>query len=103
MASNEDYDEVFKDLDEDYEDKKKIIEERDKKMTECFRRVFSTPDGKIVLHQLLKDLEFFNCKISNEREIALNNYAKFMIFKRLGCNNDKQISDAIFDCRKETN
>ena len=94
-------DEIYAELDEDYEDKKKIIEERDRKMTECFRRVFSTADGKIVLHQLLKDLQFFNCQISNEREIALNNYAKFMIFKRLGCNNDMQISDAIFDCNKK--
>ena len=98
MAEKNEVDEVFETLEEDAN--KKILE-CDKLMTECFRRVFSTPDGKIVLHQLLKDLEFFNCKISNEREIALNNYAKFMIFKRLGCNNDKQISDAIFDCRKE--
>ena len=97
MAEKDEVDEVFEALEEDTD--KKIIE-CDKLMTECFRRVFSTPDGKIVLHQLLKDLEFFNCKISNEREIALNNYAKFMIFKRLGCNNDKQISDAIFDCNK---
>ena len=98
MAKKDEVDEVFEALEEDA--KEKIIE-CDKLMTECFRRVFSTPDGKIVLHQLLKDLEFFNCKISNEREIALNNYAKFMIFKRLGCNNDKQISDAIFDCNKK--
>lgn len=97
MNKKGEVDEVFDALEDDA--KKKILE-CDKLMTECFRRVFSTPDGKIVLHQLLKDLEFFNSKISNEREIALNNYAKFMIFKRLGCNNDKQISDAIFDCNK---
>ena len=98
MAKKDEVDEIFEALEDDAKEK---ILECDKLMTECFRRVFSTSDGKIVLHQLLKDLEFFNCKISNEREIALNNYAKFMIFKRLGCNNDKQISDAIFDCRKE--
>lgn len=98
MVKKDEVDEVFEALEEDAKEK---ILECDKLMTECFRRVFSTPDGKIVLHQLLKDLEFFNCKISNEREIALNNYAKFMIFKRLGCNNDKQISDAIFDCNKK--
>lgn len=94
---DEEYDEIFGTLDED----KKVKADGDKQMSEYFRRVFSTPDGKVVLHQLLLDLQFFNCKISTEREIALNNYAKFMIFKRLGCNNDKQISDAIFDCRKE--
>ena len=94
---DEEYDEIFGTLDEDY----KVKADGDKQMSEYFRRVFSTPDGKVVLYQLLLDLQFFNCKISSEREIALNNYAKFMIFKRLGCNNDKQISDAIFDCRKE--
>jgi hypothetical protein len=98
MAKKDEVDEVFEALEEDAKEK---ILECDKLMTECFRRVFSTPEGKIVLHQLLKDLEFFNYKISNEREIALNNYAKFMIFKRLGCNNDKQISDAIFNCNKK--
>ena len=94
---DEEYDEIFETLDE----VNKVKADGDKQMSEYFRRVFSTPDGKVVLHQLLLDLQFFNCKISTEREIALNNYAKFMIFKRLGCNNDKQISDAIFDCRKE--
>ena len=104
MANLEmEYEKIFSTLDVDDEEQKRIIIERDKRMTECFRRVFSTPDGKIVLHQLLYDLEFFNHRIENERQIALNNYAKFMIFKRLGCNNDMQISDAIFDCRKETN
>lgn len=98
--SDDDFEEIFGSVDED---KRKKIQERDQKMTECFRRVFSTSDGKLVLHQLLTDLQFFNCKISTERDIALNNYAKFMIFKRLGCNNDRQITNAIFDCRKETN
>ena len=97
MVFDEDYDKIFGELDED---KRNIIIERDKRMTECFRRVFSTDDGKRVLHQLLLDLEYFNYQINSPQETALNNYAKFMIFKRLGCNNDKQISDAIFDCNK---
>ena len=95
------YEKIFNTLYEHDEEKKKVIIERDKRMTECFRRVFGTPDGKIVLHQLLYDLEFFNHRIENERQIALNNYAKFMIFKRLGCNNDMQISDAIFNCNEK--
>lgn len=98
MAMDRDYEKIMSTLDED---KKNEIIEADKRMTECFRRVFSTDDGKRVLHQLLLDLEFFNCQINSPQEIALNNYAKFMIFKRLGCNNDKQISDAIFNCRKQ--
>jgi hypothetical protein len=97
MVFDEDYDKIFGELDED---KRNIIIERDKRMTECFRRVFSTDDGKRVLHQLLLDLEYFNYQINSPQETALNNYAKFMIFKRLGCNNDKQISDAIFNCNK---
>ncbi len=99
MVFETDYDEIMERLEQ--EDSQKIAEERDKRMTECFRRVFSTDDGKRVLHQLLLDLEFFNCQINSPQEIALNNYAKFMIFKRLGCNNDKQISDAIFNCNKK--
>ena len=98
MASDNDFDKIMGTLDENKEDK---IIEADKRMVECFRRVFSTDDGKRVLHQILLDLEFFNCKINSTQEIALNNYAKFMIFKRLGCNNDKQISDAIFNCNKK--
>lgn len=97
MVSDTDYDEIMGSLDENKTDKSA---EADKMMVECFRRVFSTDDGKRVLHQLLLDLEFFNHRINSPQEIALNNYAKFMIFKRLGCNNDKQISDAIFDCNR---
>lgn len=100
---DEEYDEIFGTLDED----KKVKADGDKQMSEYFRRVFSTPDGKVVLHQLLLDLQFFNCKISTEREIALNNYAKFMIFKRLKCDNTKEITNNLLNnsniTREETN
>ena len=99
MASNKEYDKIFDSLESDDEKAKSI--ELDKQITECFRRVFSTSDGRVVLNQILKDLCFFNYKITGPEETALNNYAKFMIFKRLGCNNDKQISDAIFNCNKK--
>ena len=79
----------------DEEDKNKIIE-ADKRMTECFRRVFSTPDGKIVLHQLLEDLRFYD-ECVTETDTALNNFAKFMIFKRLKVNNKKQITKLIME------
>ena len=98
MVSDKDIDVIMGSLEENKEAK---IIEADKRMTECFRRVFSTDDGKRVLHQLLLDLQFFNYQINSPQEIALNNYAKLMIFKRLGCNNDKQISDAIFNCNKK--
>lgn len=96
MASN-DYDKIMGTLDGDSE--QEIIIERDKRMTECFRRVFSTDDGKIVLHQLLEDLSFYK-ECVTDTDIALNNFAKFMIFKRLKCDNYKQMTSAIFDCNK---
>ena len=98
MASkNEsDYDKIMGTLDSDAESE---VIERDKRMSECFRRVFSTDDGRLVLHQLLTDLRFYDECIT-ETDVALNNFAKFMIFKRLKCDNYKQITSAIFDCKK---
>lgn len=79
----------------DTEVENKIIE-ADKKMSECFRRVFSTSEGKIVLHQILTDLRFYDECVS-ETDTALNNFAKFMIFKRLKVNNKKQITKLIME------
>lgn len=87
------------------EEKKKIIDS-DKKMTEYFRRVFTTHDGRIVLEQILIDLKFFS-ECVTETDIALNNYAKFMIFKRLKCDNTKEITNNLLNnsniTREETN
>ena len=68
-------------------------------MTECFRRVFSSQEGRIVLHQLLEDLRFYDECIS-ETDVALNNFAKFMIFKRLKVQNKKEITKLIMDINK---
>ena len=91
MASSE-YDNIFNSLD----NPENPVEIRDKKMCECFRRVFSTQDGKIVLHQILKDLKFYDECIS-DHDVALNNFAKFMIFKRLRVNNSSQITKLIME------
>ena len=96
MASSNEYDKIMGTLNEDPE---KDIIERDKRMSECYRRVFSTDDGKKVLHQLLIDLRFYDECVS-ETDVALNNFAKFMIFKRLKCDNYRQMTSAIFDCNK---
>ena len=96
MESN-DYDKIMGTLDGESENAQ--IVERDKRMSECYRRVFSTDEGRLVLHQILTDLRFFDECIS-ETDVALNNFAKFMIFKRLKCDNYKQITSAIFDCNK---
>lgn len=77
-------------------EKDKRIIERDKQMSEYFRRVFSTPDGRVVLHQILTDLKFYaDCADDTDR--VLNNYAKFMIFKRLKVDNTKQITNLLMD------
>ena len=79
------------------ENEKEILE-RDKKMTECFRRVFSTHDGKIVLWQILEDLKFFS-ECVTESDEARNNYAKFMIFKRLKIDNTRQITNLLMEIK----
>lgn len=89
-------DDIFGALDED---PKQRVLERDKKMTECFRRVFSSQEGRLVLHQLLEDLRFYDECIS-ETDVALNNFAKFMIFKRLKVQNKKEITKLIMDISK---
>ena len=98
MESDNGYDKIMGALEGDSE--QEAIIERDKRMSECFRRVFSTDEGRLVLHQILTDLRFYD-ECVTDTDIALNNFAKFMIFKRLKCDNYKQITSAIFDCRKQ--
>ena len=93
MESSKDYDNIFGALDDD---KKAAIVEADKKMTELFRRVFSGQDGKTVLWQLLTDLKFFS-ECVTETDVALNNFAKFMIFKRLKIDNTRKITNLLVD------
>ena len=97
MESSREYDKIMGALEGDSE--QEAVIERDKRMSECFRRVFSTDEGRIVLHQILTDLRFYD-ECVTDTDIALNNFAKFMIFKRLKCDNYKQITNAIFDCNK---
>ena len=93
MASNDAGEFFDKALDGETEEE---IIERDKQMTAAFRRVFQTPEGRIVLHQLLVDLRFYK-ECVTETDTALNNFAKFMIFKRLKVHNIKQITNLIMD------
>ena len=97
MESSAEYDKIMGSLEKDTE--QEAVIERDKRMSECFRRVFSTDEGRLVLHQLLTDLRFYD-ECVTDTDIALNNFAKFMIFKRLKCDNYKQMTSAIFDCNK---
>ena len=97
MESSAEYDKIMGSLEGDTE--QEVVIERDKRMTECYRRVFSTDEGRLVLHQILEDLMFYK-ECVTDTDIALNNFAKFMIFKRLKCDNYKQMTSAIFDCNK---
>ena len=97
MESDNGYDKIMGALEGDSE--QEAIIERDKRMSECFRRVFSTDEGRLVLHQILTDLRFYD-ECVTDTDIALNNFAKFMIFKRLKCDNYKQMTSAIFDCKR---
>ncbi len=98
MEFDNGYDKIMGELDGDSE--QEAIIERDKRMSECFRRVFSTDEGRLVLHQILVDLKFYENENVTETSVTLNNFAKFMIFKRLKCDNYKQMTNAIFDCNK---
>ncbi|MBO7733351.1 MAG: hypothetical protein J6S67_12375 [Methanobrevibacter sp.] len=93
MASN-DAEEFMNDALDD-EAEKKVIE-ADKKMTEYFRRVFTSKDGRIVLQQILTDLKFFD-ECIDEQDRVLNNYAKFMIFKRLKVDNKSKITNLLME------
>ncbi len=100
MVSSKEYDRIMADLDGDANEKE-IEKERDKRMTECYRRVFSTDEGRIVLHQILTDLKFYDHENLTETSVTLNNFAKFMIFKRLKCDNYRQMTTVLFDCNKK--
>lgn len=73
----------------DNEIEQKLKESNDK-IVRMFRELFSSPNGQIVLNQLLTDLRYFDeCK--TEDDTALSNYAKFLIKERLGVNVNKKL------------
>jgi len=77
-----------------WKDKILTEEEKNAQLVETCRKVFSTEEGKVVLNMLLTDLHMFE-KTDTEREIALNEYAKFLIRKRLGVCDTKSLTDFI--------
>lgn len=77
-------------------DKVDEAEEQDKQITQMYRRVFSSEEGRIVFQQILIDCFYFQ-ECVTDTQVALNNFAKFMINNRLKINNVKQKTDAIID------
>jgi hypothetical protein len=62
-----------------------------------YRRVFCTPDGKVVLKDMLSDLNY-NSSVGMDNA-PLHNYAKFLLFKigALQDHNEDAIVDALLD------
>lgn len=95
MADSEDY------LDVDRNEKLlEIAEQKDKKMKDAFKRVFTSPEGKIVLEQILIDLGYFRAS-NDDTENALSNYAKYLLYERLGINDTKEVTAKLLDSIKE--
>jgi hypothetical protein len=68
--------------------------EKNDRLVGVCRKVFGTPEGKIVLNMLLTDLYFFDRTRDTEEDV-LNNYAKFLIRGRLGVGDTVALSDFI--------
>ena len=59
-----------------------------------FRRVFSSPDGKLVLASILLDLRYFG-EAKNEADTALKNYATTLVRDRIGIQTKEQGLDVV--------
>lgn len=51
-----------------------------RELSMTYRRVFNTPDGKIVLKDILEDLKHFD-SAQNQEDTILQNYAKVILYK----------------------
>ncbi|WP_059369564.1 hypothetical protein [Treponema endosymbiont of Eucomonympha sp.] len=65
-------------------------------ISDSFRRVFGTPEGKEVLDVLLNDLHYYR-PCGTEYERALNGYAKFFVCERLDAGGTGKIMEAIWE------
>jgi hypothetical protein len=63
------------------------VKEKIKIVQKIGREIFSTPNGAIFLSVLLDDL-YFTRPATTEREVALKNYATYLLKERLGLTND---------------
>lgn len=53
----------------------------DSSTREAYRRTFNTPDGKAVLTDILNDLGLYSAQIETPGDVALQNYARKLLFK----------------------
>ncbi|MGI5106736.1 hypothetical protein H0R94_06805 [Treponema socranskii] len=71
-------------------------EEQQKAMHRIFRETFSTESGRLVFNWLLTDLHYFE-PVKNEAEQALNNYAKALLYDRMGIIDSIALTDAMIN------
>lgn len=84
-------------LNRDESEEKRILDE-EKELRKTFRRVFMTEDGKKVFNVLMNDLKFFD-QAKNERDIALKNYAVFLLCERMGYNDTISLVENILNSK----
>lgn len=75
-------------------------EEQRKALQQMFRKVFSTPEGKVVLNTILNDLRYFS-KAEYESEYILSDYAKTLLHDRLGITDTMAVTDCFISVIKE--
>lgn len=74
--------------------------EQKKAIQTMFRKVFSTPEGKVVLNILLSDLRYYR-PAQNEADYALCEYGKKLLRERLGLEDTAAITDCIINALKK--
>lgn len=78
----------------------KTPEEQRKALQAMFRKVFSTPEGRVVLNTILNDLRYFT-KAEYESEYVLSDYAKTLLHDRLGITDTMAVTDCLINVTKE--
>lgn len=68
--------------------------EKQKALQNIFRKVFSTPEGKLVLNVLLSDLRYYR-PAENENDYVLCEYAKKLLRNRIGLEDTAVMTDCI--------
>ena len=70
----------------------KYEELNEEEVKRLMRRVFSTEDGKKVFNIILTDLYYFDL-VRNDKEVTLQNFAKYFVNERLGIKDTVAISN----------
>ena len=71
-------------------------QEQANEMRRLFRKVFNTPEGKVVFGILMEDLKMFAISDTQE-DMILSKYASFLIRERLGIKQTVEISNFIVE------